>query len=95
MVSCQETLDSDGFLTLDVTYDPCKWTNMVSEAGIEPSCVGIGQKLISEQLYNFVYVDQKDPTAMVMSFRHFLLCDLGLYGSLQQLINGYVFIDRR
>ena len=60
VVSCQETLASDGFLTSDVTYDPCKWTNTVSETGIEPSCIGIGQKLIS--------VDQKASTTMVMVF---------------------------
>ena len=36
-----------GFLTPDVTHEPWKWTNTVSETGIEPSCVGIGQKLIS------------------------------------------------
>ena len=60
VVSCQETLTSDGFLTSDVNHDPCKWTNTVSETGIEPSCIGIGQKLIS--------VDQKASTTMVMVF---------------------------
>ena len=59
-VSCQEALVSGGFLASDVSHDPCKWTNTVSEMGIEPSCVGIGQKLIS--------VDQKTTTAMVMVF---------------------------
>ena len=52
------------FLTSDATYDPWKWTNTVSETGIEPSCVGIGQKLIS--------VDRKVSTTMVMTFPTFV-----------------------
>ena len=40
-------LTQTGFLIPDVTYESWKWTNTVSETGIEPSCVGIGQKLIS------------------------------------------------
>ena len=53
-------LTQTGFLTSDITYDPCKWTNTVSETGIEPSCVEIGPKLIS--------VDWKVSTTMVMTF---------------------------
>ena len=53
-------LTQTGFLTSDVTCGPWKWTNVVSETEIEPSCVGIGQKLIS--------VDQKSPTSMVTTF---------------------------
>ena len=53
-------LTDTGFLTPGLTCDPCKWTNMMSETGIEPSCVGIGQKLTS--------VDQKASTTMVMVF---------------------------
>ena len=52
--------DSDRFFTPDATGDPRKWTNTVSEAGIEPSCAEIGQKLTS--------VDQKVSTTMVMTF---------------------------
>ena len=59
-VSCQESLNSGGFLTSNFTCDPCKSTNTVSEMEIEPSCVGIGQKLNS--------VDQKTTTTMVMEF---------------------------
>ena len=60
-VSSQKTLDSDGFLKSSVTHDlPLKWANTVSEEGIETSCVGIGQKLIS--------VDRKVPTTMTMTF---------------------------
>ena len=46
-------LTQTGFLTSDVTCGPWKWTNVVSETEIEPSCVGIGQKLI--------FVDQNHP----------------------------------
>ena len=53
-------LTQTGFLTSGVTCDPWKWTNMVSETGIEPSCVAIGQKLIS--------VHQKESTTMVTTF---------------------------
>ena len=59
-VSCQETLDPGGVLTSDVTYDPCKWANAVSEMGTDPSCVGIGQ--------NFISVDHETTTTMVMDF---------------------------
>jgi hypothetical protein len=48
------------FLTPDATCDPWKWSNTLSGAEIEPSCVGIGQKLIS--------VDRKVYTTMVMAF---------------------------
>ena len=40
-------LTQTDFLTPYVTCDPWKWSNTVSETGIEPSCVEIGQKLIS------------------------------------------------
>ena len=40
-------LTQNGFWTPDSTCDPCKWTNAVYETGIEPSCVEIGQELIS------------------------------------------------
>ena len=53
-------LTQTGFLTSDVTRDHWKWTNMMSETGIEPSCVRIGQKLIS--------VDRKVLTTMVTTF---------------------------
>ena len=53
-------LTQTGFLTSDVTCGPWKWTNAMSETEIEPSCVGIGQKLIS--------VDQKATTTMVTAF---------------------------
>ena len=53
-------LVSDECLTSDVTCDPWKWTDTVSETGIEPSWVGIGQKLVS--------VDQKASTTMVMEY---------------------------
>ena len=53
-------LTQTDFFTPDVTCDPWKWTNTVSETGIEPSCVGIDQKLIS--------VDRKLSTTMVMTF---------------------------
>ena len=53
-------LTQTGFLTSDLTCDPWKWTNTMSETEIEPSCAGIGQKLIS--------VDQKSPTTMVTTF---------------------------
>ena len=56
-VSSDETLDSGGFLDVG---DPLKWTNAMSEAGIETSCVRIGQKLIS--------VDRKVTTTMVTTF---------------------------
>ena len=67
------------FLTSDVTCDPCKWTNTVSETGIEPSCVGIGQKLIS--------VDRKVSTTMVMAFP---TLRLRIYGFFIKPIHGYV-----
>ena len=57
-------LTQTGFLTSDLTCDPWKWTNTMSETGIEPSCVGIGQKLIS--------VDRKVSTTMVMTFPTFV-----------------------
>ena len=53
-------LTQTGFLTSDVACGPWKWINVMSETEIEPSCVGIGQKLIS--------VDQKSPTTMVTTF---------------------------
>ena len=53
-------LTQTGFLTSDATCNPCKWTNTVSETGIEPSYVGIGQKLVS--------VDQKTSTTVVMEY---------------------------
>ena len=53
-------LSQTDFLTSDVTCDPWKWTNVMSETEIEPSCVGIGQKLIS--------VDQKSPTVIMTTF---------------------------
>ena len=53
-------LSQTGFLTSGATCNPCKWTNTVSETGIKPSCIGIGQKLIS--------VDRKVSTTMVMVF---------------------------
>ena len=58
-VSSQKTLESDGFLTPTITDEPCQWTNTVCEAGIELSCVEIGQKLIS--------VDRKVSTTIVMT----------------------------
>ena len=64
-VSIHETLDSDVFLTSDVTCAPWKWTNVMCETEIEPSCVGIGQKLIS--------VDQKSPMVIVTTFVTFWL----------------------
>ena len=67
------------FLTSDVTYDPCKWTNTVSETGIEPSCVGIGQKLTS--------VDQKASTTMEMAFP---TLRLRIYGF---LLNQYMVMS--
>ena len=51
---------------------------MMSETEIKPSCVGIGQKLIS--------LDRKVSTTMV---KHFLLCDLGFYGFVLKPIHGY------
>ena len=53
-------LTQTDFLTPDTTCDSWKWTNTVSETGIEPSCVGIGQKLIP--------VDRKVFTTMVTTF---------------------------
>ena len=79
VVSSHETLVSDGFLASDATCDPCKWTNMMSETGIEPSCVGIGQKLTS--------VDQKASTTMVMAFP---TLRLRIYGFFIKPIHGYV-----
>ena len=72
-------LTQTGFLTSDLTCDPWKWTNTMSETGIEPSCVGIGQKLVS--------VDQKASATMVMEYptlwlrilRIFFLVDTWLY----------------
>ena len=58
-------LTQTDFLTPDVTYDPSKYTNTVSETGIEPSCVGIDQKLIS--VYRKVY------TVMVIVFFYFTI----------------------
>ena len=78
-VSSHETLVSDGFLASDATCDPCKWTNMMSETGIEPSCVGIGQKLTS--------VDQKTSTTMVMAFPILRLTILRIF---VKPIHGYV-----
>ena len=53
-------LTQTDLFTPDATCDPYKCTNTVSETGIEPSCVGIGQELIS--------VDRKVSTTMVMAF---------------------------
>ena len=50
-------LTQTGFLTSDVTCGPWKRTSAMSDTEIEPSCVGIGQKLIP--------VDQKVTTAVV------------------------------
>ena len=55
------------FLTPNATCDPWKWTNTVSETGIEPSRVGIGQKLIS--------VDRKVYTIHVDDIAHFVTWD--------------------
>ena len=60
-------LTRTGFLTPDVTFDPYKWTNTLSETGIEPSRVGIGQKLIS--------VDRKVYTIHVDDIAHFVTSD--------------------
>ena len=52
---------------------------MMSETGIEPSCVGIGQKLAS--------VDQKTSTTMVMAFPILRLTILRIF---VKPIHGYV-----
>ena len=52
-----------GGLTSDITHYPYKSTDTVSETGIEPSCVRIGQNLFS--------VDQKTSTVMVITFPTF------------------------
>jgi len=53
-------LTQTGLLASHVTCDSCKRDNTVSKTKIEPSCVGIGQKLTS--------VDWKTPTTMVVTF---------------------------
>ena len=53
-------LTQTDFLTPDATCDPWKWADTLSDTGIEPSYVGIDQKLIS--------VDRKVFTTMVMTF---------------------------
>ena len=57
-------LTQTGFLTPDITCESWKWTNTVSETGIEPSCIVIGQKLIS--------VDRKVFKIMVMTLPTFV-----------------------
>ena len=46
-----EDLVSDEFLISDITCDPWKWTNTVSETGFKTSCVGIGKTLLSVDLW--------------------------------------------
>ena len=55
-----ELLTQTGFLTSDVTCDPWKWTNTMSETGIEPLRARTGEKLIS--------VDRKTTATMVTTF---------------------------
>ena len=74
-------LTETDFLTPGLTCDPCKWTNMMSETGIDPSCVGIGPKLTS--------VDQKASTTMVMTFPILWLRILRIF---VKPIHGYVGI---
>ena len=72
-------LTQTDFLTPDATCDPWKWANTLSETGIEPSCVGIGQKLIS--------VDRKVFTIMVMTFP---ISWLRIFEIFLKPIHGYI-----
>ena len=74
-------LTQTGFLVSDITCGPCKRANTMSETGIEPSCVEIGQKLI--------FVDWKTPTTTVTTFptlwlrilRNFIITDTWIYSN--------------
>ena len=79
-VSSHETRDPWLRRASDITCGPCKRVSMMYETGIEPSCVGIGQKLVS--------VDRKVSTTMVMTWWPLLLCDLGFYGFVLEPIHG-------
>ena len=72
-------LTQTDFFTPDSTCDPSKWTNTVSETGIEPSCVGIDQKLISVDRKVFTTMVMTFPTLWFRIFKIFIITDTWLY----------------